>query len=456
MIEFFSRRRAAIEARYAQLVRDYRARARPRPGRGAATSWPGRPTSTPARARSRPSLADKRAAWREELTARFGRARSAADGRRPRALRLPPQTLSRCRLDIWPNGPWRLCPRAVPPGRCGTSAPRSSACSAPSTFPAAGTAPRDRRRGHRARGPRRTRCPWRHPRCSTSPPNCAARTGSRCSPSTALPGTPARPSSTPSSGWSTAPGPPPPPASPARGGRVLDGFEARTGAPLDAGQRHLVTAFACDRGCCWPGSGRPGRGRRPRCGPSPTCSGRAGSAWSPWRPRPPPADVLGRELGVRAENLHKFLHEWTRGPFAARLRAGAAVPAGAHVPALPRRRGARRRGRHGGHLPAGPARQIAAHAARSSGCSAMTGSCPRSIRRRAAAGRRPAGTPELSVLYRFRDPAEAAATLQLRAGDAAAVDWYASTGGSGPGRGRRWPRPPTPGGRPTCSPGRSP
>jgi hypothetical protein len=34
------------------------------------------------------------------------------------------------------------------------------------------------------------------------------------------------------------------------------------------------------------------------------------------------------------------------------------------------------------------------------------------------------GTPELSVLYRFRDPAEAAATLQLRAGDPAAVDWY--------------------------------
>ena len=38
------------------------------------------------------------------------------------------------------------------------------------------------------------------------------------------------------------------------------------------------------------------------------------------------ADVLGRELGVRAENLHKFLHEWTAGPFAANLRAGGKVP----------------------------------------------------------------------------------------------------------------------------------
>jgi ATP-dependent exoDNAse (exonuclease V) alpha subunit len=38
------------------------------------------------------------------------------------------------------------------------------------------------------------------------------------------------------------------------------------------------------------------------------------------------------------------------------------------------------------------------------------------------------GTPQLTVLHRFRDPAEAAATLQIRTGDAAAVDWYASNG----------------------------
>jgi hypothetical protein len=38
------------------------------------------------------------------------------------------------------------------------------------------------------------------------------------------------------------------------------------------------------------------------------------------------------------------------------------------------------------------------------------------------------GTPELTVLHRFRDPAEAAATLQLRTGDGTAVDWYAAAG----------------------------
>jgi len=38
------------------------------------------------------------------------------------------------------------------------------------------------------------------------------------------------------------------------------------------------------------------------------------------------------------------------------------------------------------------------------------------------------GTPQLSVLHRFADPAEAAATLQVRAGDGAAVDWYCERG----------------------------
>ena len=38
------------------------------------------------------------------------------------------------------------------------------------------------------------------------------------------------------------------------------------------------------------------------------------------------------------------------------------------------------------------------------------------------------GTPLLTTLYRFRDPGEAAATLQLRTGDTAAVDWYARAG----------------------------
>jgi hypothetical protein len=37
-------------------------------------------------------------------------------------------------------------------------------------------------------------------------------------------------------------------------------------------------------------------------------------------------------------------------------------------------------------------------------------------------------TPELSLLHRFADPEEAAATLRVRAGDGAAVDWYCDRG----------------------------
>jgi hypothetical protein len=36
------------------------------------------------------------------------------------------------------------------------------------------------------------------------------------------------------------------------------------------------------------------------------------------------------------------------------------------------------------------------------------------------------GTPELTVLHRFRNPEEADATLQLRTGDPLSLDWYAA------------------------------
>jgi hypothetical protein len=42
------------------------------------------------------------------------------------------------------------------------------------------------------------------------------------------------------------------------------------------------------------------------------------------------ADVLGRELGVDTEKLHKFLREWTGGRCASRLWRGQPVPPGRH------------------------------------------------------------------------------------------------------------------------------
>jgi hypothetical protein len=39
-----------------------------------------------------------------------------------------------------------------------------------------------------------------------------------------------------------------------------------------------------------------------------------------------------------------------------------------------------------------------------------------------------AGTPELTVLHRFRGPAEGDATLRLRSGDGTPIDWYDANG----------------------------
>jgi ATP-dependent exoDNAse (exonuclease V) alpha subunit len=47
------------------------------------------------------------------------------------------------------------------------------------------------------------------------------------------------------------------------------------------------------------------------------------------------------------------------------------------------------------------------------------------------------GAPELTVLHRFRDPAEAAATLQIRAGNPVAVDGMPRVGGSVQDLGKR-------------------
>jgi conjugative relaxase-like TrwC/TraI family protein len=155
MIAFFSRRRAAIEARYADLVRDYRAAHGHDPGTSAAYDL-ARQANLDTRQGKKPprSLDSKRATWREELQQRFGPGAVAqvmkAVPRDP-PLRSPPRPCLRQIMRLWRNGPWRLWQPAVPPGPYGTSAPRSSASCAPRSLPWAGTAPGHRRRGDRAR-----------------------------------------------------------------------------------------------------------------------------------------------------------------------------------------------------------------------------------------------------------------------------------------------------------------
>ncbi len=198
-IAFFSTRRAVIEARYQQLIREYRAAHGHDPSRAAChrlarqANLETRDSKGAAR-----SLGQMRADWRAALTARFGPGAVAhlmaavcpapadAARRRGRSTSTPP-----------PERPSRRTSWPGPPGPGGTSAPRpsgSSATPAPPPPPHSTTSsptrspPAHCRQASASRSPRQS--------CSTSPSPCAgqARRGSAgraCSPTTAPPGTPA-------------------------------------------------------------------------------------------------------------------------------------------------------------------------------------------------------------------------------------------------------------------------
>ena len=207
---------------------------------------------------------------------------------------------------------------------------------------------------------------------------------------------------------------------------ALDGFEARTGAALDPGQRHLVTVFAADSRLLLAGIGPAGAGKTTAMRALAHVLRQGGRNLVPLATSAAAANVLGRELGVRAENLHKFLYEWTAGPFAARLQSGASVPGGARMFRL------------------GPGDVILVDEAGMAGTFALDSLTAYAAKRGAVVRllgddrQLPAvdaggalrlvaaepGTPELTTLYRFRDPAEAKATRKLRTGDPDAIDWY--------------------------------
>jgi hypothetical protein len=191
-----------------------------------------------------------------------------------------------------------------------------------------------------------------------------------------------------------------------------------------------VTALACDERLLLAGIGPAGSGKTTAMRAYAHVLRQHGRRLVPLATSAAAADVLGRELGVQADNLHKFLYEWTSGAFAARLRAGGPVPGQARMFAL-----------HPGDVvlvdEAGMAGTF--HLDRLVAVAASRGATVRLLgddRQLPAVESGGAlwliaaqpGTPCLSVLHRFRDPAEAAATLQVRAGDPVAVQWYAANG----------------------------
>lgn len=206
---------------------------------------------------------------------------------------------------------------------------------------------------------------------------------------------------------------------------ALDGFEARN-RPLDPGQRALVTGFATDPRMLVVGLGPAGSGKTTAMRAYVHVAAQAGVRVIALGTSAASADVLGRELGTRAENLHKFLWEHTHGPFAQQLSAGAPVPpsragyalgpgdvvlvdeagmAGTmnldRLTTLAESRGASVR-------LLGDYRQLSA---------VESGGALRLIAHEA-------GAVELTHLHRFTHRAEAEATLKLRVGDSGALDFY--------------------------------
>jgi conjugative relaxase-like TrwC/TraI family protein len=207
---------------------------------------------------------------------------------------------------------------------------------------------------------------------------------------------------------------------------VLAAYEQRTERQLDAGQRALVTAFACDGRLLMAGIGPAGAGKTTAMQALAEVIGAGGSGrLVPLATSASAAGVLGGELGTGAENLHKFLWEWTRGKHAKALAKGRKVPgmeffalnsgdvilvdeagmAGTlnldRLVSIAAKRGAVVR-------LLGDYRQLGA---------VESGGALRLIANES-------GAVELTTLYRFTNPAEAEATLKIRVGDTAGLDFY--------------------------------
>lgn len=208
---------------------------------------------------------------------------------------------------------------------------------------------------------------------------------------------------------------------------LLTGVERESGQTLDPGQRELAVRFACHPTRITVGLGPAGSGKTTAMSAFTALTRESGHRVIPLATSSASATVLARQLGVPAENLHKFLHEHLDGFHADRLRTGSRIPlrlqhlrvrpgdvilvdeAGlAGTPNLDRLLTVAREQqarivllgdyRQLGAIESGGALRLLAH---------------------------DAGAVELTTLYRFANPAEAAATLRLRVGDASALDFYA-------------------------------
>lgn len=205
-------------------------------------------------------------------------------------------------------------------------------------------------------------------------------------------------------------------------------FDAKHRHPLDAGQRELVAAFAMADTRIAVGIGAAGTGKTTAMTALRQVIEASGRRLIPLATSAAAAAVLGADIGAQAENLHKFLWEHTEGngTHATQLHHGEPVPqhkqffrirpgdvilvdeagmAGTlrldHLLTIAERHGASVRllgdYRQLGAVESGGALRLIVHEA---------------------------GATELDTLHRFSNPAEADATRALRGGTTAALDFY--------------------------------
>ncbi|MER8184244.1 AAA family ATPase [Kitasatospora sp. NPDC094015] len=208
-------------------------------------------------------------------------------------------------------------------------------------------------------------------------------------------------------------------------GTAIDGFEARN-RPLDEGQRALVTAFATDTRLVSLGLGPAGSGKTTAMQAYVHVANQAGQRVVPLATSAASAAVLARDLKQPAENLHKFLWEYTGGKHMGALRNGQNVP----------------ENRAGFKLNPGDVVLVdeagmagtlnldnLVRIAADRGASVRLLGDYRQLSSVEAGGAlrliaAEAGAVELTTLHRFTDKHEAAATLKIRTGDTAALDFY--------------------------------
>ncbi len=196
---------------------------------------------------------------------------------------------------------------------------------------------------------------------------------------------------------------------------VIAELERHEGWTLDNGQRALAETFTGDDRRLVVGIGPAGAGKTTALHAACAVWESAGRRVVPLATSAKAAEVLAEDLGRRAENMHKFLHELSRAgprvdPFYTVnpgdvLLVDEAGMAGTlrlcHLTELARIAGAQVRlvgdPWQLGAVESGGALRLLVH---------------------------DVGAVELTQLHRFRDPEEANATLRLRAGDAEAIGFY--------------------------------